>query len=123
MRLAKCVVAFEFDPETGNLIQITDLRTGIDYLKTPQEGRLFHIFVPDDENWIDRYAESHESGRPEITLSGETLTIRFQELRIADGSPSGIRASVRVSLLAGDDEARFTLELINDGPYISLLKK
>ena len=118
MRLANGIVAFEFDPHTGSLIQIQDLRSGVAYLSGPGEGRLFRLFVPDDENWIDRYADSHVSGSPQMELSGDSLSIRYPELHFADGSQSGIEAIVRVRLPPGDDEALFTIELINHGPHL-----
>ena len=119
MKLTNGLVAFEFDPETGSLIQITDLRPGAPppVLSDPQEGRLFRLFIPDDEQWIDRYTDSHTSGRPQMRLDGDTLTIHYPDLLAADSAipgndvPTGIRASVRVALPAGADEALFTLEL------------
>jgi hypothetical protein len=87
MRLANGLAAFEFDPQTGSLIGIADLRTGMSFLSNPAQGRLFHLFVPDRENWIDRYADNHTAGKPEIALSGDTLTIRYTNVVAADGSP------------------------------------
>jgi hypothetical protein len=120
MQLANGLVSFDFDPATGSLVQIRDLRSGIAYLSDPREGRLFRLFVPDPEEWIDRYVDSHEAGRPEMGLEGTTLVIRWRNLSIGTGrldgrTGSGIGATVRVSLAAGDDEARFTLELVHDG--------
>ena len=111
------LVRLEFSQDTGSLVQITDVRTGMDYLVDPAEGRLFRVFVPDAENWIDRYADSHTSGRPEINKDGESLLIRYPDLLVEDGSSSGIAAVVRVELPAGADEALFTLELQNASPY------
>ena len=125
MKLTNGLVAFEFDPETGSLIQITDLRPGAPppVLSDPQEGRLFRLFIPDDEQWIDRCTDSHTSGRPQMRLDGDTLTIHYPDLLAADSAipgndvPTGIRASVRVALPAGADEALFTLDLENHSPY------
>jgi hypothetical protein len=117
MRLANGLVAFDFDPRTGSLVQIEDLRTGTEYLSDPSEGRLFRVVVPDDEAWLDRHGDSHLSGAPHMAQHGETLTIRYPNLRLADGSVSGIDATVRVTLPAGADEALFTLELQHGGPH------
>lgn len=53
-----------------------------------------------------------------MVLSGDTLKIRFQNLQIADGSPSGIEAIVHINLPAGEDEAIFTIELNNRGMQV-----
>jgi len=117
MQLTNSLVAFTFDPQTGSLTQIEDLRTGTAYLSDPSEGRLFRVVAPDDENWSDRHGDSHLSGAPEMALNGDTLTIRYPDVRMADGSVSGIAATVRVTLPAGADEALFTLELNHLGPH------
>ena len=117
MQLTNGLVAFTFDPRTGSLVQIEDLRTGTAYLADPSEGRLFRIVAPDDDAWLDRYGDSHEAGMPEMALRGDTLTIAYPDVRMADGSASGISATVRVTLPAGADEALFTLELDHHGPH------
>ncbi|MHB9131465.1 MAG: DUF6259 domain-containing protein [Armatimonadota bacterium] len=117
MRLTNGLVAFEFDPRTGSLVQIEDLRTGTAYLSDPGEGRLFRIVVPDDDEWLDRYGDSHQSGTPQMAQHGDTLTIHFPDVRMADGLSSGIDATVRVTLPAGADEALFTLELEHRGSH------
>ena len=43
MQLTNSLVAFTFDPQTGSLTQIEDLRTGTAYLSDPSEGRLFRV--------------------------------------------------------------------------------
>ena len=53
-----------------------------------------------------------------MVLSGDTLKIRFRNLQIADGSPSGIEAIVHINLPAGEDEAIFTIELNNRGMQV-----
>lgn len=111
-------MAFEFDDETGSLVQIEDCRTGTTYLSDPGEGRLFRLVVPDDEQWTDRYGDSHQSGPPEMVLEAQGLLIRYVDVRIADGTSSGITATIRVSLPAGADEALFTLELDHHGPHM-----
>lgn len=34
MKLANGIVSFEFDAETGSLVQVTDLRSGYQYLSS-----------------------------------------------------------------------------------------
>jgi len=41
MQLANGLVSFDFDPATGSLVQVRDLRSGTAYLSDPREGRLF----------------------------------------------------------------------------------
>lgn len=117
MRLANGIIAIDFDPRTGSLVQIEDMRTGMSYLSDPADGRLFRLFVPDEEEWIDRYGESHQSEPPLMSVAGETLTIVFPDVTMADGKPSGIKATVLVNLPAGADEARFSLQLEHSGPH------
>jgi hypothetical protein len=117
MRLENGLVSFEFDPRTGSLVQITDLRSGTAYLSDPGEGRLFRILAPADGEWTDRYGDSQQAGQPEMAQQGDTLVIRYADVRMADGLGSGIAATVRVKLPAGSDEALFTLELDHQGPH------
>lgn len=115
MRINNGIVGFEFDAGNGSLVQIEDLRTGTKHLADAASGRLFRLFAPDNENWIDRYCDSHETPRPEMERKGDSLLIRYKNLRVADGSSSGISATVIVNLPAGADEALFTIELENHG--------
>lgn len=75
MKIDNGIVRCDFDPANGSPVQITDLRQGQTYLRDPNEGLLFRLFAQDDAEWIDRYADSHESGPPEMRLKGETLII------------------------------------------------
>src|SRR5205823_1636746 len=82
------------------------------------DGRLFRLFVPDDERWIDRYCDSHESGRPEFVAKPGQLEIRFKSLRAGDGREANIAATVHVALPEGADEALFTLRVENHDPNV-----
>jgi len=113
MRIANGIMALEFDERNGSLVQITDLKSGQNHLNNPSDGRLFRLFVPDEERWIDRYVDSHESGRPEFVETPGGLEIRFKNLRAGDGLPAAIGATVHVALPAGADEALFTLTIEN----------
>ncbi len=117
MRLANGILALEFDDRNGSLVQIEDLKTGVKHLGRPDDGRLFRLFVPDEERWTDRYCDSHESGRPEFTAKPGALDIRFRSLRAGDGREAAIAASVHVALPAGADEALLTLSIENRDPH------
>ncbi len=117
MRLENGIVGLEFDRDTGSLVQVRDLRTGMDYLADRGEGRLLRVFAPDPEQWIDRHADSHESGRPEMEIRGDTLTIRWRDLKTAEGATASIAAAVKVRLPEDEDEAAFSLALENHGPF------
>jgi hypothetical protein len=119
MTLGNGLVRLEFDDRNGSLAQITDLGTGTRYLTDPSEARLLRVFAPDPERWIDRYADSHQSGRPEMELRGDTLEICFRDLVTPEGSASGIAALVKVRLPQGESEATFALELQNRGAHIA----
>ena len=118
MRLANGLIALEFDDDTGSLVRIEDLRTGVAHLGDPRSGRLLRVVAPDEENWIGRYCDSHESGRPKIEGRAGAATIRYPDLRTPDGQPSGISATVTVELPEGSDEARFSAEVRNGGPFL-----
>ncbi len=122
MRLANERIALEFDDATGSLVQIEERpgrgRHGIRHLKAPEDGRLFRIVVPDEARWLDGHAESHTAGRPQFKAKPGVLTIRYPNVRLADGTPSGIAAVATVSLPPGADEARFTLALRNGSPHL-----
>jgi len=118
MRLANGIVAFHFDPRTGSLIRIEDLRTGVEHLASPADGRLFRVVVPDPDDWLDRHCESHESGQPGMRMDAGRLTINYPNLKVAGGGLSGISAVVTVTLPEGADEARFVIEINNGSPFV-----
>lgn len=116
MRLTNGILALDFDDRNGSLVQIEDLKAGVKHLDNPDGGRLFRLFVPDEERWHDRYCDSHESGRPEFVSQDGALEIRFASLRAPNGDVLPIRATMRVALPAGADEALFTMHIENQGP-------
>jgi hypothetical protein len=118
MKLTNEIISLEFDDRNGSLIQITDLKTGQNHLGNPDDGRLFRLFVPDEDRWSDRFCDSHESGRPEFVSSPGALDIRFRNLRAGDGLEVAIAATVHVSLPPGADEALFTLTIENSDPNV-----
>ncbi len=119
MLLENGIVRLEFDPRTGSLVQVSDLRTGVSYIAQRDEGRLFRVFAPDPEEWLDRHADSHLSGQPQMELRGDTLALRWGDLVTAEGRAAGIAATVWARLAAGEDEVLFTLELSNHGPFMA----
>ncbi len=118
MKLANGIIALEFDDRNGSLVQVTDLKTGQNHLNNPTDGRLFRVFVPDEERWTDRYCDSHESGRPEFVSKPGALDIRFRSLRAGDGAEAPITVTVHVALPAGADEALLTMSIENHGPHL-----
>ena len=117
MRVENGIVAFEFDAKTGSLLAVEDKRTRVSHHFDASYARLFRVCVPDEERWIDRYADSHESGRPGMSLDGGRLTIHYPDLVTPEGEKTGISATVTVTLPDGADEAMFTIEVENGGPF------
>jgi hypothetical protein len=117
MTLDNGIVRLDFDDATGSLRQIRDLRAGRDFLADPREARLFRVFASDKENWIDRYSDSHQCGQPMMERVGDALTIIFPRLITAEGIPTGIAATVRVTLPPGAEEALFSLEIASTDPH------
>lgn len=118
MKLENGIVGFEFDEETGSLLAVEDKRTHVNHRFDPSYARLFAVCVPDEERWIDRYADSHESGRPGMNLDKGRLTIHYPDLVTPEGEKTGIVATVTVTLPDGADEAMLTIEVENGGPFL-----
>jgi len=118
MRLSNGILSLELDDGTGSLVQIEDLRAGIRHLASAADGRLFRVVAPDEENWLGRYCDSHESGKPEMKAERGRAVVRYPDLLTGEGKPSGISATVTVELPQGADEARFTIELQNGGLFL-----
>ncbi|MHC4713520.1 MAG: hypothetical protein ACYTAN_09675, partial [Planctomycetota bacterium] len=117
MKLENGVIAFEFDAETGSLLGVENKRTGATHRLDLRYARLLRVCVPDEERWLDRYADSHESGKPQMKQGKGVLTIRYPNLRTPDGESTGVSATVTVTLANGADEAVFTVEVENGGPF------
>jgi len=115
MKLDNGLVRFEFDGQTGSIRQITDRKTGKRYLHDPRGQRLAKLIVPTPEH-VSRPLYSHEAGKPEMTLHGDTLGIVFPELRYR-GATTGVFLTVRVRLPAGSPEAFFSAEIRNASPH------
>lgn len=118
MKLANDILSLEFDNATGSLVQIHDRRTGVRHLSSPSDGLLFRIVVPDEQKWLDRYAESHLAGKPHMATDGDSLTIRFTDAKLVTGESSGIDVEAVVRLPAGSDEAMFTITVKNNSPFL-----
>ena len=116
VELGNGVIRLLFDPETGNLHQITEAATGRKFLGDPRGNRLLNLIVPTAEH-LSRPVPSHTSGRPTISANGERLTLAFDNLR-AEGRPTGIRATVEVRLPAASREAFFSTEVENRSPDV-----
>lgn len=118
MELTNGILSLEFDPKTGSLVGIENRRLRSRHEFDPAYARLFRVTVPDEERWIDRYADSHESGRPRMKLGSGQLTIHYPDLRTPEKESTGISATVTVTLPEGADEARFEIEIANGGPFL-----
>jgi hypothetical protein len=117
MILDNGLLTLEFDDATGSLVGLTD-RDGYRHLTAPEDGRLFRVVVPDDTVWIDRYADSHECGRPEMRRERDTLVLHYPTLRSAIGETLAIAVTVRVRLPEGADEAAFIITVENGCPWM-----
>ena len=108
-------VRFEFSDKDGSIEQITDLKTQVPWLSPGVPRRLVKLIQRTPEK-SSNILLSNDAGRPDISRSGETLTIRFANLR--DGTiKTGIALTVRVRLPADSPEAFFTLEIENKGAH------
>jgi len=117
MWLDNGVIGLEFDEKTGSLLAVEDRRARVTHRFDPRYARLFRVCVPDEERWIDRYADSHESGRPQMKLSKGKLGMRYPDLKTPAGESTGVSARVTVALADGADEAMLTIEVENAGPF------
>ena len=115
MKLQNGIVAFEFSETDGSLRQITDLRSGRDWLSSSAPHRLVKLiqFTPEKSSNI---LLSNESGAPEMAMADDTLEIRFPPLRDA-GADTGILLTVRVRLPEESEEALFSLDIENGGEF------
>jgi hypothetical protein len=115
MRLSNGMVAFEFDDSTGSIRQVTDLKTGVDYLNDSRGQRLAKLLVPTPEH-VSRPLFSHEAGKPKMIRRDDGLEIVFPELRYG-GATTGVFLTARVRLPEGSPEALFSAEIRNNSPY------
>ena len=114
-QLENGLVSFEFDEGTGSLMQITDRKTGRQYLNDPRGHRLAKLVVPTPEhNSVPLM--SHQAGRPSLNRHGDQLEIVFPELQFR-GRKAGVFLTVRVRLPEGSPEALFTAEIRNESSY------
>jgi len=108
-------VRFEFSDKDGSIEQITDLKTNVPWLSPGVPRRLVKLIQRTPEK-SSNILLSNDAGRPDISRSGDTLTIRFPNLR--DGAiDTGIALTVRVRLPVESPEAFFTLEIENRGTH------
>lgn len=117
MILNNAQLTLEFDDATGSLVGITG-RDGYRHLTEPEDGRLFRVVVPDNERWIDRFADSHECGKPEMRRDGDTLVVHYPALFTQTGEALAIAVTARVSLPADAGEARFTIAVTNNSHHM-----
>ena len=117
MELSNGRLVLVLDDQSGELIRIANRNTGKTFLDATEggrtDGRLFHAVVP-SERWSSRYVNSHEADPPEIGRNGNGVSLLYKNLK-ARGEPTGVTVKVIVDLPTGTDEARFTLEVHNDG--------
>ena len=118
MKLQNGIIALEFDARTGSLVSVEDKRGRATHRLDPRYARLFRVCVPDEERWLDRYADSHESGKPQMKLAKGVLTIHYPDLLTPDRERTGVSATVTVTLADGADEALLTIEVENGGPFL-----
>lgn len=113
--LENALIRFDFSDQDGSLDQITDRRSGQQWLSPGVPRRLVKLIQRTPEK-SSNILQSHEARAPKIILSGDTLTLHFRTLR--DGPiDTGIAVTVRVRLPASSPEAYFTLEIENRSPY------
>ena len=115
MELNNGIVRFTFDDNTGSVAQITDLSNGFDYLKDPSGNRLFNLIAPTKKHRC-REVRPDKVDKPDVQIANDSLTLKYSDM-VVDGDPTGITATVTVSLPAGSQEARFNLQIENNGPY------
>lgn len=112
MKLANQHLFLEFDDQTGSVRQITNSKNRQRHLGDPRGARLAKLIVPTPGH-VSRPLYSHEAGRPEMVLAGDTLTMAFPELRDRDGA-SGVFLTVRVRLPEYSPEAFFSATIRNE---------
>jgi hypothetical protein len=113
VKLQNRVVCLEFSAQDGSLSEITDLRTGCQWLNPSAPHRLVKLIqrTPEESSKI---LLSNTAGTPEMNVRGDTLTIRYREFR--DGAhDTGISVTVKVRLPEDSPEAIFSVEVNNGG--------
>jgi len=115
MNLENGLLSIEFDESTGGVRQITDQKTGKQYLNDLRGVRLAKLIVPTPEH-MSRPLYSHEAGKPIITRHEDGIEMVFPELRYRN-EPTGVFLTVRVRLAEGSSEALFSAEIRNESPH------
>ena len=113
MELNNGIISLVFSDNNGSLHQITDLRSGRNFLPDPTGNRLFRLIVPTPE-YSSRPVYSHKNPGPEMDKNGDNLSISFRNLT-SDGESTGVSTKVNVKLPAGSAEALFSIEVVNNG--------
>jgi hypothetical protein len=118
VKLSNAFVEFEFDADTGCLLQIHDLVRNKPMLQDPSRARLFRIMCP-NERWYSRYADSQDAKVDHIeSIHNEHeqgLSFHYSSLSTLDGEAQ-IQVKIHVSLPHHDVEAVFQMEVTNHSP-------
>ena len=101
----------EFDRDNGNLRQIINRSNHEEFINDPDYSRLVRIIQRTPEK-SSNILLSHEAGRPDMALVGDTLQMKFPSLR-DEGEETGIFLTVDVRLPKGSEEALFSFEIEN----------
>jgi len=119
MQLSNTLIRLTFDDQHGSLTGIEDLRTGVQHLHDHSVARLFRLILPDEARWTGQYADSHQQPiSPVMVVHGHTLTLCFPEIVSPHGTSLGVQVTVTITLPDDADEARFTIQVVNDGPFL-----
>jgi hypothetical protein len=115
LKLSNAFVEFEFDADTGCLLQIYDLVMKKSMLQDPSRARLFRIMCP-NERWFSRYADTQDAKVDHVEFIKNEhehgLSFHYKSLSTLDGEAS-ITVKINISLPHEDCEARFQMEVTN----------
>jgi len=112
-------LSLTFDDNNGSLEAIHDVKRDVRYLDSPRHARLFRIFIPDEDRWIARYCDSHDSVVDRIALEDPaTLRISYSALTTPEGEQLAIAVVVTVHLAEDADEAIFTIDITNHTTHL-----
>ncbi len=117
MKLSNGIIVLEIEERTGSLVQLRDLKRNVDHIVDPAYARLFRVVAPDDDHWLSRHADSHDSTPTAMQVDGDTLTIEYDDLSTPDGTSVGVAVTVTVQLSEGADEAVFSIEVQNRSTF------
>lgn len=96
---------------SGKVVELTDLRSGHNYVERPSMGRLFRLIAP-EADFPGRSSDAHLAPSVEVTIDQGTQELRlyYCDLKDCRGGPLAVQATAYLRLV--DDTVVCRLELV-----------